>query len=119
MKIILDTNFLMAINKFKIDVFSELRGNDLFTLDTVIEELEKISHGKSKDSISAKIALELRKKKGLKVLKSKEKETDLSLLGYAKKGYVIATQDKILKDKLKKNRRRIIFIRQKKYVVFE
>ena len=119
MKIILDTNFLVAVDKFKIDIFSELRGNDLFTLDTVINELKKISHGKGKDSVSAKVALELIKNKGLKILKSKEKETDLSLLSYAKKGYIIATQDKILRDKLKKNRRKIIFIRQKKYVVFE
>ena len=118
MKIIPDTNFLISASKFKIDIFSELRGNDLFTLDTVIKELEKISLGKSKDSISAKVALELIKKKGLKVLKSKEKETDLSLLSYAKKGYVIATQDKTLRSKLKKTGKKIIFIRQKKYVVF-
>jgi len=119
MKTILDTNFLIAVNKFKIDVFSELMGNDLFTLDTVINELEKISNGKGKDSVSARVALKLIKRKGLKILKSKERETDLSLLSYSKKGYRIATQDKILKDKLKKNGRRIIFIRQKKYIVSE
>lgn len=118
MKIILDTNFLMTAAKFKIDVFSELRGNNLFVLDSVIEELKKISNGRSKHSISAKVALNLIKIKGLKVLESTEKGTDSSLLNYAKKGYIVATQDKILKNKLKKNGKRIIIIRQKKYVVF-
>jgi rRNA-processing protein FCF1 len=39
-------------------------------------------------------------------------------LSYAKKGYVIATQDKILKDKIKKVKGKLAVIRQKKYVVF-
>jgi rRNA-processing protein FCF1 len=119
MKIILDTNFLISSINFKVDVFSELRGNDIFTLDNVIEELKKISTGKGKDSISARIALKLIKRKGLKILKSKEKETDLSLLNYGKRGYVIATQDLNLKNKLKKIRAKFIYIRQKKYVMIE
>ena len=119
MKVIFDTNFLIFSINSKIDIFSELKGNDLFILDTIIKELEKISHKKSSDSISAKIALELIKRKDLKILKSKEKETDLSLLSYAKKGYIIATQDSNLRNELKKIGIKFIYIRQKKYVMTE
>lgn len=119
MRIILDTNFLMAIPQFKIDVFSQLRGNEIFVLDSVITELKKISKGTGKNSVAARIALELLKRKDLKILKSKEEDTDLSLLAYSKRGYLIATQDKVLRDKLKKGGGKVIYIRQKKYVVFE
>jgi rRNA-processing protein FCF1 len=118
MKILLDTNFLVDIVRFKID-FSELKGNELFVLDSVVEELEKIAEGKGKDSVSARIALELIKGKGLKILKSKERQADLSLLEHAKKGYVIATQDARLKRKLKEVGTKIACIRQKKYVIIE
>ena len=118
MKILLDTNFLVDIVRFKIDI-SELKGNELFVLDSVIEELEDISTGKGKDSVSARLALELVEGKGLKILKSKERQADLSLLEHGKKGYVIATQDLRLKRKLRKIGAKIACIRQKKYVIFE
>jgi rRNA-processing protein FCF1 len=118
MKILLDTNFLIDIVRFKID-FSELKGNELFVLDSVLEELEEISEKNSKDSVSARIALELVEGKGLKILKSKERQADLSLLEHSKKGYVIATQDVKLKRKLRKVGAKIAYIRQKKYVIFE
>lgn len=109
----------MAVAQFKIDIFSELRGNELFVLDGNITELENLSEGNSRDAIAAKIALDLVKRKDLKVLKSKEKNTDSSLLSYGKQRYAIATQDVILRDKLKKEGGKVIYIRQKKYVVFE
>jgi len=116
MKIILDTNFLVSSIKFKIDIFSELKGNELFVLDNVIKELEKICEGKGKDSISAKLALKLLKTKKIEILKDKKKHTDDSLIYYGKKGYIIATQDIKLKKKLKKKRVKFIYLRQKKYV---
>ena len=119
MKMILDTNFLISTNRFKIDVISELTGNELFVTEPVLEELKKISKKNGKDSKAAKMSLELVKEKGLKTLESKEKEADKSLLEYGKKGYSVATQDRILRNKLKRAGVKIIFIRQKKYVVFE
>jgi rRNA-processing protein FCF1 len=118
MKIIFDTNFLMDSVKFKIDIFSELSGNELFTLDKVITELKEISKGKSRDALIARLSLDLTKRKGLKILKSKERTADSSLLIYGKEGYAIATQDKVLKDEIKRLGGKVIYIRQKKYVVF-
>jgi rRNA-processing protein FCF1 len=119
MRMVLDTNFLISASNFKIDLISELRGNDLFVTEPVLEELGKISKKKSKDSKAARMSLKMVKEKGLKILESKEKEADLSLLECGKKGYAIATQDKVLRNKLKRAGSKIIFIRQKKYVVFE
>ena len=119
MKVILDTNFLLDAIRWKVDVFSELRGNQLFLLDSIILELEKIAQRKSKEGILAKVALKLIKTKPLKVLESIEKDTDLSLLSYAWRGYAIATHDKLLKNTIKKKGGKIIFIKQKKYVVVE
>jgi rRNA-processing protein FCF1 len=118
MKILLDTNFLIDIVRFKIDL-SELKGNELFLDEAVVKELKRISRRNSKDSASAKMALVVLQAKGLKVLKSKEKEADLSLLERAKAGYAVATQDLELKRKLRKAGAKIIYIRQKKYLVKE
>lgn len=119
MKVILDTNFLVDCVRFKIDIGLELSGNELFVLDSVITEIERIAKRGSKESALAKVALDYVKGKGLKILKSKEKDTDESLLVYSKQGYAIATHDRILKNKIKKGGGKVIYIRQKRYVFFE
>ncbi|OGI12630.1 hypothetical protein A3K64_03430 [Candidatus Micrarchaeota archaeon RBG_16_36_9] len=119
MKIILDTNFLVDFIRFKINFESEFIGNDMFVLDSTIYEIEEITKRKSTEASLAKLALEYVKRKGLKILKSKETNTDSSLLEYSKEGYAIATHDRVLKNRIKKAGGKIIFIRQKRYVVFE
>ncbi|NIO44234.1 MAG: hypothetical protein GTN36_01605 [Candidatus Aenigmarchaeota archaeon] len=119
MKIILDTNFLIDCIRFKIDLKSELRGDKLFVLDSVVFEIEKVMERGTKESTLAKLALDFINRNKIKVLKSKEKNTDEALVSYSKKGYVIATHDKVLKNKLKKTNAKLIYIRQKKYLVSE
>ena len=117
MKIILDTNFLIDCIRFKIDIKSEFRGNELFIVESIIPEIERITKRKTKESSLAKIVLEIIS--NLKTLKSIQKETDDSLIEYSKEGYAIATQDRTLKNKIKKTGGKTIYIRQKKYVSFE
>jgi len=119
MKVVLDTNFLMAVAQFNIDVFKELKGHDLRTLNGVIRELKKHGEGTGKRAQAAKFALKLVKSKGLKVLYSKEKDTDEAIVGYAEKGYAVATQDRLLRSKSKKAGATVIYIRQKRYLVVE
>jgi len=107
----------MAVSQFKIDVFDELRGHELYVANTIIVELKKLSKGNSKDSKAALLALDLIENKHLKMLKSKEKSADKSLVIYSKDGYVIATQDRVLRDRVKKAGGKSIYIRQKKYVI--
>ncbi len=115
MKIILDANILMAIAQFKVDVFEQLKGNKLFTITPVIEELKKLSNKKGKNAVAAKVALQLVKKKRLKVLISNQK-ADAALVSYSTRGYRIATQDKVLQKKLKELGMEVIYLRQKRYL---
>ncbi len=113
MRIILDTNFLVECVKFKIDLFSEidrvcLCPYDIIILEKTIEELKKINNKNSK------LALELIEK--IKPLKHYGKDVDSIILEIADKETIVATQDKLLKEKLKKKQIPVIIIRQKKYL---
>lgn len=116
MRILLDTNFLISAVKFKVDIWQALRGYELFILDVVLEELEKLAKGRSKDAQFAKAALQIAATKDLKILHAKEKSTDIALLEHSK-AYAIATQDIELKEKIKAAGGKVIFIRQRKYVM--
>ena len=127
-KIIIDTNFLVSIVRFKVDLFSELQRICDFKytvciLKGIINELEKLAEtGKPKDKIAAMISLELIKKKKIKIIKTpsknkRVKNVDLLILNLIKKGnFIVATQDKELKREIRKKGVSIIALRQKKYL---
>ena len=112
-RIILDTDFLINLLKNRIRLQEELQrilddNFEVYILDKTLEELK----GKPNE----KIALEYAKK--LNILPtSKDKSVDDLILGY--KDYIIATQDKALKEKLKKAHFSIITIRQNKFLVIQ
>jgi len=126
-KIILDTNFLLIPAQFKVDIFSEIdRICDfkykIFILDKSIKELKDIiNKQKGKAKKNADIALQLIKFKKLTILKTKgDKIVDDQILELTKNNqYIIATQDKELIKKLKKQKARIITLRQKKYLIIK
>jgi len=76
--IILDTNALMAIGQFKIDVFMELERVCDFkygvkVLDKTVDELEKIiNEQRGKYQERAKLALDIIKKKKIKKIRTKD-----------------------------------------------
>ena len=119
MKIILDTNFLIDCIRFKIDLKSELRGNEIFVLDSIIFEIENVIERETKESKLAKLSLEFIRQNNIKTLKSEQKNTDVALIEHSKQGYVIATHDRVLKNKLKEAGAKLIYVRQKKYLVKE
>lgn len=106
MKIILDTNFLMAISQFKIDIFNELKKfpYKVYIIDKTIKELKILNNTHSK------IALKLIK--DIPIIKTKPGKTDNILIELSKDN-IIATQDKELKKRLKAP---YLVIRQKKYL---
>ena len=112
-KIILDTDFLINILKNRIRLQDELSrilddNYEVYILDMTLEELK----GKPNE----KIAVEYAKK--LKILPTAKDDTvDNLILTF--KGYLIATQDKALKEKLKKAHFSIITIRQNKFLVIQ
>ena len=113
--IVLDTNIILDSIKFKVDLFTELKRVCNFpykisVLDKTLQELE--------NKKNSKLALELIKKKNIQVIKTQEGYVDNILLKLDN-NYIIATNDKELKNKLKKANRKIITLRQKKYLITE
>ena len=125
-KVILDTNFLMIPFQFRVDVISEIdRICDfrykLATTPEVIEELTALSEkGNGKDHRAAKAALELARKHRITRIKNRKifKNADEAILSIADENLIVATQDRILRKKLKQKKVRLIILRQKKYLKF-
>jgi len=124
-KIILDTNFLMAVGQFKVDIFSEIYricnfNYQLCIIDKTVDELEKIiqSRQKGKDKAAAKLALAIISAKKLKILKTKEDKPVDDLILDANDA-IVATTDKELINRLKEKKAKIIRLRQKKYLIME
>jgi len=124
-KIILDTNFLMICEQFKVDIFTEIDRICLFkyklcVIDKTIDELKKIiEKQKSKHKLAAKVGLELIKKKKIGVIKTKEGKVDELILGLLNKDTILATQDAILRKKAVKKGCKVVFLRSKKYLVLK
>ena len=118
MKILLDTNFLMAVGQFKADVFGELQGNELFTLSSCIQELKKLAGSKKKDAPAARVALGLLKNGNVKTIQASG-NADFGLMEQAKKGYAVATNDAALIKKLKESGIKVLRLKQKKRILIE
>ena len=120
MKFLLDTNFLLAVGQFRVDVFSELQKfgkPELYTLDLIVEELKKISGKGGKDSKHARLALLLVEKKDIRILRTENRNTDMEIERVASEsGLAVCTQDKDLISKLRAKKLDVIIIRQKKYL---
>lgn len=133
-KILLDTNFLLIPGAFNVDIFSEFNRifpiNKLFLLDKSINELENIEvNQKGKYKQQAKMGLQMVKKYKISTIKtekhinaykstSKIHSVDDLIVDFAiKGGYIVATQDKEIKAKLKKHNKEAITLRQKKYLI--
>ena len=115
-QVIIDTNMLMAIAQFKVDIFSEIDRiceftHEIAVLDKTISELKKIAQSSGKDGKSAALALKIITAKKITIIKTDSpKPTDDVLVDYSNGGAIVATQDAALKRKLKKP---IIVLRDK------
>ncbi len=120
-RFLLDANFLVIPSKFKVDVFEQLEEfgpGQLYTLNLVIEELEKLTKGRGRSAAHARMALQLVKRKGVKILHAKGRGADAAIKRLAGKGYyIVCTQDRALIKALKKKKVHVISMRQKKYLV--
>ena len=121
-KIIIDTNFLLIPYQFKVDIFSEIRricdfNYEICIIDKTIDELRKIMMTPGRDKLGAVLALQLlTHHKVKKILTKKDKSVDDLIVDMAGKDILVATQDMELKKRLKKNKVRLIVMRQKKYL---
>lgn len=123
-KIILDTNFLLIPYQFKVDIFSEIRriadfNYKLYIVDETLDELIKLTKTqKGKDKLAAVLALAmLEQKKVIQIKTKKDKDVDNLILDEADKNTLVATQDRILKAKLKKKGAGLIVLKNKSHLV--
>jgi rRNA-processing protein FCF1 len=120
LKILLDTNFLLDALRYKLD-FSSLEdleeGVELFISSETLREIKSMANRKTKEGRLALIALKLIESQKIKIVQSLKKEVDEDLIELAKKeSFIVATNDKDLKEKLKKENVRIICLRNKKKI---
>jgi len=121
-KILLDTNFLLAIYQFRVDIFTQIdriltSPYKIFILDKTLEELKKIiEQQKGKNKEAAQIALKLIAIKNIGIIKTKsDNRTDDVIVELSpKNNYIVATQDKDLKRRLINQGIVVIVLRQKK-----
>jgi uncharacterized protein len=110
-KIVLDTDFIIKCLEWKINVKEELRkicdfNFEVCILDRTLDELK----GKKAEQLALEFIKEL------KIIKTKrDKSVDELVMNL--KDVVVATQDKELKEKLKKGGFQVITIRQRKYLI--
>jgi len=118
-KICFDTNMLLNIKRFKIDVFEESRkmlGKVEFMVPIqVMKELEGLEKegGQLKQEVS--IARQLIEKNEVEIVEVDAESADEALKKLCKQA-IIATNDKELKDSIKELNGRILQLRQKKFL---
>ncbi len=130
--VLLDTNFLLIPAQFKVDIFAELQrlcdfSYEVAVLAATVDELNGIIGNKAasaKDRAAAKLGLQLIKAKGVRAIRTERKvfkSTDKAILGFAAQGrgsVVVATQDRLLRKKLKSAGVPVIILREKQYLKF-
>lgn len=112
--IVLDTNIILDAVKFKVDLINEINKTCNFQykiaiLDKTLNEL--------KNKKNSKLAFQLISK-DIKIIKTDKGYVD-DLLLKLDKNHIIATNDRELKMRLKKDNRIVITLRQKKYLIIE
>ncbi len=121
-KVLLDTNFIIMILKYKIDLFGELDRildgkYEVILVDKSVNELEKLinqSEG-SRTSRIAKLALQLIDSEEIEIIRTEgDGDVDSLIVDLQDKNMIIATQDKKLKERIKKSPK--LIIKQKKYL---
>ena len=120
LQVILDTNFFFIPFKFKIDIFEELLNllNQRFKpilLSSTQKELLGIIESSPKLKKQGNLALNFAKKCDFVVVEKRSTETfdDVILRIALEKKIPVATNDKELRKRLRKNGIPVIFLRQK------
>lgn len=117
-RLIFDANFLIDLFRFKIpleELNRTLEDNfQMFTVDKVVWELEKMAGKKTNVSKFARLALNFLKANNVFILKSDIKNTDDALIDVAHNDSIIATDDVNLRKRLKTKGIKTIYLRAKK-----
>ena len=119
--IILDTNFLFIAFEQKIDLISELEriiGSNftLYIYEGTINELISIENKKTKNKKLHPLIAKMLKIYKFKIITSKQKYIDKQILENLNDKVILATNDKKLRMKIQSGKKRVIYMRQKRYL---
>lgn len=114
-KILLDTNFLVAPFQFSFDMFEEIERiypyAELYTLQDALNEAKSIENGKYGDLVEQII-----ERKDVEVLETEGEGIVDDLIVEVSDDFVVATNDKELKNRIKDRGRPVIIIRSKNHL---
>ena len=118
--IALDTNMLLSIEQFKVDVFrqaKDLEGKVKFIVPMqVASELKQLAKESKTLAKRVNIAQQLMKKHEVKRKRVEAANADQALIILAQDGVIIATNDRELRKKIKAKKGSIMFLRKKKLI---
>lgn len=108
--------------QFGVDIFDELNRlldvkYEICVTEGVIKELERMSAGGRARGKFAREALKIAG--GLKKIGSGMLDVDEELVSFASKDVLVCTNDKVLKERIRKKRAPVIYLKQKKYLAIE
>lgn len=117
-KILLDTNFVVAPFQMSVSVFDQLEKlypeADIYTLEDVIQEAKSIESGRYGDLVEKLVEIQ-----DIEVLETEgEGEVDDLLVDLCDE-FLIATNDKELKNRIKGERRPVMIVRGKDHLEVE
>lgn len=124
-KVIIDTNFLLIPEKFHIDIFYEIfalvPNCEFIIMDKTFRELENIKKDRNAASVALKILERFKNKYTVYSNKDKNYRTvDEEILDVARNSsFIVCTEDKELKRKLKERGVGIITLKHKSRIDFE
>jgi len=113
-KVILDTNFLLTMIRYKIHAIDEINSQippEFFTLSGILGELNALGKSDKKIKKEVAIAKEIINKNNVKIIESTMENVDNELITLSS-DYVIATNDRELRIKVKKNGGKTIFVKK-------
>jgi rRNA-processing protein FCF1 len=117
-RIILDTNFLVAPFQLSLPLFEELEqlypNAELYTLDDVMQEAKSIEDGKYGELVEKLIDTQ-----DIEVLETEGQGSVDDLLVRLSDDYVIATNDRGLRERLDERSAETVIIRSKKRLAVE
>lgn len=123
-RIAFDTNMLLAIGQLKVDVFSEVekkfgKNIKLAIPKQVLEELEKFKTGNETMKKNTGIALEEIEKHKVEKKQVEAGNADNALEKMAKQGFYVASNDAVLRKRIKGFGGKVIYLRQSRFLEIE
>ena len=120
-KIMLDTNFLLTMVRYKIHGFEEINAKipaEFFVLSRVMWEMEMKARDDKKIKNELRIVNAILKANNVKEIDSRLESADDELMQLSK-DYVVATNDKELRERIKSFGGRSIYIRSLSFIETE